>query len=205
MSACRIVFIPGAFAYRERAERALRAVARTLRLAPRLRRVTVVVRPRPGSDEAHVLWRAVGRRVDVRIVVDLGHFLTAAGRIAVARAGYTAADVPARRFSERSTRSAFFHELSHVADHVARGIDGSVVPPRRWAPFNEAWNVWIDGRLHRRGRPGLTRRERLAAFRTTFGRRGASRGRPHPLFDRLWRATRLTQRDLLEVVEVLVG
>ena len=24
-------------------------------------------------------------------------------------------------------------ELSHVADHVCRGIDGSVVPPRRWA------------------------------------------------------------------------
>ena len=38
-----------------------------------------------------------------------------------------AADVPARRFSERAARSAFFHELSHVADHVVRGIDGSVV------------------------------------------------------------------------------
>ena len=205
MSACRVTFIPGAFAYRERAERALRGVARTLRLAPHLRRVTVVVRSRPGGDEAHVLWRAVGRRVDVRIVVDLGNFLTADGRAVLARAGHTAADVPARRFSERAARAAFFHELSHVADHVVHGIDGSVVPPRRWAPFNEAWNVWIDGRLHRRGRPGLTRRERLAAFRHTFGRRAASRGRPHPLFDRLWRATRLTQRDLLAAVEVLVG
>ena len=205
MSACRIVFIPGAFAYRERAERALRAVARSLRLAPRLRRVTVVVRPRLGHDDAHVLWRAVGRRVDVRLVVDLGHFLTADGRQALARSGLTAADVPARRYSDRAARSAFFHELSHVADHVCRGIDGSVVPPRRWAPFNEAWNVWIDGRLHRRGRPGLTRRQRLAAFRHTFGRRGGAGDRPHPLFDRLWHATRLTQRDLLAAVEVLVG
>ncbi len=205
MSACRVTFIPGAFAYRERAERTLRSVARTLRLAPHLRRVTVVVRPRTAGDDAHVLWRAVGRRVDVRLVVDLGNFLTADGRAVLARAGHTAADVPARRYSERAARAAFFHELSHVADHVVRGIDGSVVPPRRWAPFNEAWNVWIDGRLHRRGRPGLTRRERLAAFRHTFGRRAASRGRPHPLFDWLWHATRLSQRDLLGAVEVLVG
>jgi len=205
MTVRSIQFRPGAFAYRERAGRALREVARVLGLAPHLRRVTVVVRPNPGSDEAHVLWRAVGRRVDVRIVVDLGHFLTADGRRALARAGVGPADAPKRRYSDVSTRAAFYHELSHVADFVRRGIDGSVVPPRRWAPFNEAWNVWIDGRLHRRGRPGLTRRERLAQFRTTFGRRAAARGRPHPLFDALWRATRLTQRDLLAVVEVLVG
>ena len=113
--------------------------------------------------------------------------------------------MPARRFSERATRSAFFHELSHVADQVVRGIDGSVVPPRRWAPFNEAWNVWIDGRLHRRGRPALSRGERLAAFHHTFSRPGRSRRRVVPVFDRLWRAVRLSQRDLLEAVELLVG
>lgn len=205
MSSFSIVWVPGAFAYRERAERALREAARELRLAPRLRRVVVVVRARPGHDEAHVLWRAVGRRVDARIVVDLGHFLTPAGRRALGKSGLAAAAAPARRYSDRATRAAFLHELSHVADHVRRGIDGSVVPPRRWASFNEAWNVWIDGRLARRGRPALTRRERLAAFHHTFGRRGHSRRRVLPVFDRLWGATRLSQRDLLDAVETLVG
>jgi hypothetical protein len=205
MSSYRIAWIPGGFAARDRAERALRDAVRMLRLTPRLRRLTVVVRPRPGGDEAHVLWRAAGRRVDVRIVVDLGHFLTAASRRTLGRSGLTAADFPLRRYSDRAARTAFLHELSHVADHVRRGIDGSAVPPRRWAPFNEAWNVWIDGRLHRRGRPGLTRRERLAAFHHTFARRGRSRRRVVPVFERLWRAVRLSQNDLLEVVETLVG
>ncbi len=205
MPSFRIRWIPGAFACRARAERAVRDAARALGLTPHLRRVTVVVRPRPGRDEAHVLWRVVGRRVDVRVVVDLGHFLTADGRRVLGRAGTPASAIPARRYSDRSTRAAFFHELSHVADHVRRGIDGSVVPPRRWASFNEAWNVWIDGRLSRRGRPALTRRERLASFHHTFGRRGRSRRRVLPVFDRLWRARRLSQRDLLEAVELLVG
>lgn len=205
MSSVRLLWIPGGFAYRARAERALRDAARTLRLTPHLRRVTVVVRPRPGMDEAHVLWRAVGRRVDVRVVVDLGHFLTPAGRRALGKCGIGAADVPPRRYSDRAARAAFLHELSHVADHVRRGIDGSVVPPRRWASFNEAWNVWIDGRLSRRGRPALTRGERLAAFHHTFARRGRARRRVEPVFDRLWRADRLSQRDLLDLVETLVG
>ncbi len=205
MSSYRIVWIPGGFACRERAERALRDAARTLRLTRHLRRLTVVVRPRPQGDEAHVVWRAVGRRVDVRVVVDLGNFLTPAARRARGLCGLTARGFPLGRYSERAARAAFLHELSHVADHVRRGIDGSVVPPRRWASFNEAWNVWIDGRLHRRGRPGLTRGERLAAFHHTFARPGRARCRVEPVFDRLWRADRLSQRDLLEAVELLVG
>ena len=205
MSSFRVVWIPGGFACRVRAERALRDAARELKLTPRLRRVTVVVRPRPGRDEAHVLWRAVGRRVDARVVVDLGHFLTPAGRRALGKSGLLASELPLRRYSDRAARAAFLHELSHVADHVRRGIDGNAVPPRRWASFNEAWNVWIDGRLHRRGRPALSRGERLAAFHHTFGRRGRSRHRVLPVFDRLWRAVRLSQRDLLEAVEMLVG
>ena len=205
MAALHILWIPGAFAYRRRAERALRAAVRELRLASRLRRLVVVVRGRPGGDEAHVLWRMAGRRVDVRIVVDLGHFLTPDGRRALGKSGVGANDAPARRYSDRAARTAFLHELSHVADHVCRGIDGSVVPPRRWASFNEAWNVWIDGRLARRGRPGLTRRERLAAFHHTFGRRGRPRRRVLPVFERLWRAVRLSQRDILDAVDILVG
>ena len=205
MPSFRLHWIPGAFAYRARGERALRDAARALRLTARLRRVTVVIRPRPGSDEAHVLWRRVGRRVDVRLVVDLGHFLTPAGRRALGRSGVPATAVPARRYSDRGARAAFFHELSHVADQVRRGIDCSVVPPRRWASFNEVWNVWIDGRLSRGGRPALRRGERLAAFDHTFGRRGRSRRRTLRVFDRLWRAHRLSQRDLLDAVEMLVG
>jgi hypothetical protein len=79
------------------------------------------------------------------------------------------------------------------------------VPRGRWAPFNEVWNVWIDGRLSRRGQPALLKRERWAAFRHTFGRQGRTHAGPRRVFNRLWRAERLSQRDLLEAVEVLVG
>ena len=79
------------------------------------------------------------------------------------------------------------------------------VPRGRWASFNEAWNVWIDGRLARRGTPSLTRNERWTAFHGEFRRRGRRRAWFARIFDHLWRADRLSQQDLLDAVDVLVG
>jgi hypothetical protein len=195
---------PESFACRDRAEAALREVAHGLGLSRLIGHVTIRVRPRPGGDEAIVAWREGRRRVSLRLEIDLGNFLTPRGRKELARSGYGPADLPRRRYSDRAARATFLHELSHVADALRHGIDSSEVPRGRWAPFNEVWNVWIDGRLKRRGEPGLLKRERWAAFRHTFGNRSTARG-PRRLFDLLWRAERLSQHDLLAAVELLVG
>jgi len=92
-----------------------------------------------------------------------------------------------------------------VKDSLAYGIDSSALPRGRWASFNEAWNVWIDGRLARRGLPSLTRSERWREFHHTFKPTARARARTRRVFDRLWRAEVLSQRDLLEAVEMLVG
>ncbi len=88
------------------------------------------------------------------------------------------------------------------------GIDSRRLPRGRWAPFNEAWNVWIDGRLWRRGTPALRPTERWHEFRATFPgarRRGRAGARSRAVFNQLWRADVLTQRDLLDAVDALVG
>lgn len=195
---------PTDFAGRERAELALREIARDLGLTRRLARVIVRVRPSITTDEAIVAWRE-GRQVSLQLSVDLGNFLTVKGRRDLARSGIGPGDLPPRRYSDRTARTTFLHELSHVADALRHGIDSNDVPRGRWAPFNEAWNVWIDGRLSRRGVPALSKRERWAAFRHTFARRGRPRLWSRLVFDRLWRAETLSQRDLLEAVELLVG
>jgi hypothetical protein len=204
MSRFTIRWEPAGFVYRTRAERALREVAHGLGLGRRLGRVIVCVRPSIAADDAVVAWRE-GRRVALRLDIDLGNFLTARGRRALANSGLGHLDVPARRYSDRTARATFLHELSHVADALKHGIDSNDVPRGRWAPFNEAWNVWIDGRLTRRGEPALSKGERWAAFHTTFGRRGRPRVWSRLVFDRLWRAEKLSQRDLLDAVELLVG
>lgn len=193
---------PDNFTCRDRAEAALRDVARGLGLSRRIGYVTIKVHARPSGDQAFVAWREGRRRVSLRLEIDLGNFMTPRGRRDLAKSGIGAVDFPRRRYSDRATRATFLHELSHVADALRHGIDSSVLPRGRWAPFNEVWNVWIDGRLRRRGEPGLLKRERWAAFRHTFGR---PRLYSRRVFDRLWRADRLSQRDLLEAVELLVG
>lgn len=195
---------PEDFACRDRAEAALRDVARDLGLARRIAHVTLRVRPRIATDEAIVAWRE-GRLVSLRLETDLGNFLTARGRRALCKSGLGPCDLPRRRYSDRTVRGTFLHELSHVADALRHGIDSNDVPRGRWAPFNEVWNVWIDGRLARRGEPALTKRERWHTFRHTFDARGRTRVGSRRVFDRLWRAERLSQRDLLEAVELLVG
>jgi hypothetical protein len=198
-----VQWLPGDFTYREPAEAALREVARRLGLSTRLRTVRVRVLPRPAMDHARVAW-IEAPRLTVRIDSDLGNFLTPGGR--AAQGGRRRGETLLRRhFSLRAARATFLHELSHVRDSLAYGIDSSALPARRWASFNEAWNVWIDGRLARRGLPSLSRRERWREFRHTFRTTARAHARTRRVFDRLWRAEKLSQRDLLEAVEILVG
>src|SRR5258706_1161972 len=128
-----VEWTPGEFAYRIRAEACLADVVRHLGLSARVARWRVRVLPRPAGDAARVAW-SEGARADVRLVTDLGNFLTPDGRRALA---YLPADapLPMRRFSPRATRALFLHELSHVRDGLAYGIDSSRLPRGHWAPF----------------------------------------------------------------------
>jgi len=204
MTAERVHFTPIDFTYRRRAEACLDDVVRQLGLTRRLARVHVRVLPDAVGDAARVAW--VERpRLEVRLVTDLGNFLTPHGRFAVARLP-AGAKPSGNRFSARAARALFRHELSHVADGVRFGIDSSGLSPARWGPFNEAWNVWIDGRLWRRGTPALHPAERWREFRATFPgarRRGLAGARSRAVFDRLWRADVLSQADLLDAVAAL--
>ncbi len=188
MALFSVSWIPGGFVHREPAEAALRDVARRLALSEALAAVRVRVTPHSDHDHARVSW-VEAPRLRVRIDSDLGNFLTPASG----------------RFSPRAARAIFLHELSHVRDSLAYGIDSSALPRGRWVPFNEAWNVWIDGRLSRRGLPALTRRERWREFHDTFAPPPGRSARARQVFSRLWRAEVLSQRDLLDAVEALVG
>jgi hypothetical protein len=172
---------PRGFAFAAVSESLIRRVVGDLGLASRVVRVHVVVRPRPCGDDASVEWS--GRcRVRVWLRLDAGNFLTAAGR-----------------FSRRTLAATLYHEFGHVADDVAHGIHAAGLGPGRQPGFNEAWNVWIDGRLARRGSPGVRRAERWRHFLRTFPPRrrgrGGTRGRRQE-FAALWGAIRLSRDDL---------
>jgi hypothetical protein len=207
-----VSIVPRDFVLAARVERSLRSAVAAFALGPRLRNVTVRLHPRLGGDDAHVRWHRRGSRVDVRLDVDLGNFLTARSRrrerLLDARTPAGCPRVrrpfPARRWSERGARATFLHEMTHVADELFRGIDATHVDKHTLDSFHEAWNVWIDGRLARRGSAALPRRERWREFRRAIGRRASARRGAVRAFDRLWGARRLRQHDLVDVVERLL-
>lgn len=190
-------FDPPDFSYGELARGILDEVLGRLRLRSKIASVRCIVRPRHDRDDGVIAWTN-GSRLRVRLYLDAGNFLTPRGRRALAREAPPLSSLPRRRFSARTLRSTLLHEFSHVADEISFGIRTERVPRRRWADFNEAWNVWIDGRLSRRGTHGVRRDERLRLFRLTFARPGRRFAHHRVLFDRLWRAERLSHEDLLE-------
>jgi hypothetical protein len=208
----RVTWRPPAFAFALRAQATLIDVVDDLGLRPSLDTIDVRVRPFPGGDQGAIAW--VGRRrMRVELDLDVGNFLTRQGRRALhSRArlpraeGRPAVDLralPAARFSRRALAATLYHEFAHVADDLAYGIHSAAVPPARRAAFNEAWNVWIDGRLARAGAPGIQRAERWALFRHTFAARGRRRRRHQAIFDRLWRSERLSRAELLDLAQRL--
>jgi hypothetical protein len=207
-----VTWRPPAFAFALRAQATLIEVVEDLGLRTSLDTVDVLVRPFPGGDDGAITW--VGRRrMRVELALDVGNFLTRQGRRALhdrARlpraAGRAAVDLgalPAARFSRRALAATLYHEFAHVADDLAYGIHSAAVPPARRAAFNEAWNVWIDGRLARSGVPGIQRAERWALFRHTFAARGLRRRRQRAIFDRLWHSERMSRAELLDVAQRL--
>ena len=199
-----ILWEKSAPAFRARADLMIRRALESLRLTREVR--GVVVAPREGryGDDAWIRWTHE-RPLHIWLEPEVGAFLSPSGRGVAARAKARLTDLPARRFAPRSFAETLLHELSHVHDELLHGIRAHEVPPVKRQEFNEVWNVWIDGRLHRRGGPSLARRAWLSFFRHTFrpGRSlGSAAGR---VFERLWNAERLSHEDLLQALQELEG
>ncbi len=195
----RIYWSPETFVFRDRAEAILRGALSRMRLAPLLREVHVHVHVDDFGDEAHIQW-SVAKPYTVYLQLDMGNFLTRDGRRVLGRAKTHHSQISGRRFSRRTFEGTILHELSHLRDDVVHGIDCWKIPRALRDAFNEVWNVWIDGRLRRRGHPTVTKKERRAIFRDLFGR---VRGRKHQVFETLWRAERLSHQDLVRHMEAI--
>ncbi len=195
-----ITWSPACFVFRDRAEDVVRSALATMRLSPLIREVHVRVDVEDFGDDAHITW-SVRRPYSVLLELDLGNFLTRCGRRKLARSAPHHTQINGRRFSARTLEGTLLHELSHLRDDAVHGIDCDKIPRALRSAFNEVWNVWIDGRLRRRGvPPAVTKRERRAIFGLTFGRVA---GRRREVFERLWRSERLSHKELLAHLEVL--
>lgn len=195
-----ITWSPACFVFRDRAEDVIRGALATLRLSPLIREVHVRVYAEDFGDDAHITW-SVRRPYSVLLELDMGNFLTREGRRRLGRSAPHHTLISGRRFSARTLEGTLLHELSHLKDDAVHGIDCEKIPRPLRVAFNEVWNVWIDGRLRRRGVPAaVTKRERRAIFGLTFGRVA---GRRRQVFEKLWKSDRLSHSDLLEHLEVL--
>jgi hypothetical protein len=89
-------------------------------------------------------------------------------------------------------------------DHES-GVDLSEHPERDREALNELWNVWIDGRLSRRGLPAMSRAERRRVFARTLGTAPGYARRGERVFRALWRADHLGPRELRAFLDELQG
>ncbi|HEY7727663.1 MAG TPA: hypothetical protein VID50_04355, partial [Candidatus Eisenbacteria bacterium] len=149
----------------------LRAALRELGLEGIVRDVQVLVDLGNRQDHAYIEWRTHDHTV-ARLFFAVGNFVTPDRRRAWARTWGRRAGPPplsTRHFSRRSFAEACLHELLHLRDDHDAGIDLSARPEREREGLNELWNIWIDGRLNRRGLPAMSRAERRRIYRRTLG------------------------------------
>jgi hypothetical protein len=203
----RIRWQPLEFPLRAPAEAALREALHETGLGAVIRDVSVLVDLGNRDDHAYIEWNTHDHRV-VRLTFALGNFVTADRRRAWGRTWARRPGPPPlarRHFSRRNFLEACFHELYHLKDDHESGVDLSDRPERDREALNELWNVWIDGRLNRRGFPAMSRAERHRIYRRTL--RGAPRyaARGERIFQALWIADHLGPRELLAFLKELEG
>jgi hypothetical protein len=75
-------------------------------------------------------------------------------------------------------------------------VDLAAHPEQDREALNELWNVWIDGRLHRRGLPAMTRGERHRVFVRTLAHYPRFARRGERIFKALWTADHLGPKEL---------
>jgi hypothetical protein len=138
----------------------------------------------------------------------VGNFVTRERRRAWARTWGRRPGVPPlspREFSAKSFAEACLHELCHLKDDHDSGVDLAGHPERDREALNELWNVWIDGRLNRRGLPAMTRRERRREYARTLQSLERYSERGERVFRALWRADHLGPRELVAYLGELRG
>jgi hypothetical protein len=203
----RIRWVPSEFPLRTAADAVLREAVRELGLRRVVSDLHVHVDLSNRDDHAYIEWNTHDRST-ARLSFAVGNFVTRARRRAWARTWARRTGVPPlqpRQFSARSFAEACLHELSHLRDDHESGVDLSGHPEADREALNELWNVWIDGRLNRRGLPAMTRGERRRVFGRTLGTKARYAERGERVFRALWRADHLGPRELLAYLEELKG
>lgn len=205
--ALRVRWNPPDFALREPAERVLADAVRELGLAGVIHDLHVSIDAQNRDDHAYIEWNTHDHRA-ARLWFALGNFVTAKRRRMWSRTWARRSGTPplmARQFSARSFAEACLHELCHLKDDHESGVDLSGHPESDREALNELWNVWIDGRLNRRGLPAMSRGERRRVFARTLASTPRYAAVGEKVFRALWRADHLGPRELRAYLEELKG
>ncbi|HET9952297.1 MAG TPA: hypothetical protein VFS09_10940 [Candidatus Eisenbacteria bacterium] len=203
----RVRWQPLEFPFREKAEEILRSCVRELGLAGVVHDLHVSIDLENRDDHAYIEWNTHDHRA-ARLAFAVGNFVTRERRRAWARTWGRREGLPRlvpRQFSPRSFAEACLHELSHLKDDHESGVDLSSCPEPDREAFNELWNVWIDGRLHRRGLPSMTRGERRRVYARTLSKSPGYAKRGERIFRALWTADHLRPAELRAYLDELRG
>ena len=203
----RVRWKPLEFPLRGAAERVLREAVRELGLKGVLRELRVYVDLSNRDDHAYIEWYAQDHR-SARLWFALGNFVTSARRRTWARTWSRRPGTPPvapRYFSRRNFAEACLHELCHLKDDHEAGVDLSGHPEEDREALNELWNVWIDGRLNRRGLPAMSRAERLRVYARTLSSAPGYVAMGQRVFRALWRADHLGPKELRSFLADLKG
>jgi hypothetical protein len=203
----RVRWHPSEFPLRGAAEAVLRSAVRELNLEHVLREVHVHVDAANRDDHAYIEWNTHDHRV-ARLSFAIGNFVTRARRRTWLRTWGRRPGPPPllpRQFSARSFAEACLHELCHLRDDHQSGVDLTGAPVCDREALNELWNVWIDGRLNRRGLPAMTRGERRRVYARTLRETPCYGARGERVFQALWSADHLGPRELRAYLAELNG
>ncbi len=198
---------PPDFALRQSAEEVLKESVRELGLKGVIHDLQVFVDMANRDDHAYIEWNTHDHRA-ARLWFALGNFVTRSRRRSWTRTWSRRPGAPPlapRQFSRRSFAEACLHELCHLKDDHESGVDLSGHPERDREALNELWNVWIDGRLNRRGLPAMSRAERRRVFARTLATTPGYAGKGERVFRALWRADHLGPRELRAFLDELQG
>jgi len=201
----RVRWQPLDFPLRERAEEVLRDCVRELGLAGVVRDLHVAIDLGNRDDHAYIEWNTHDHRA-ARLAFAVGNFVTRERRRVWARTWGRREGLPPlepKQFSSRSFAEACLHELSHLRDDHEAGVDLASCPESDREAFNELWNVWIDGRLHRRGLPCMTRGERRRVYARTLSHIPGYATRGERIFRALWTADHLRPAELRAFLDEL--
>ena len=203
----RVRWHPRDFPLRVAAEAVLRAAVKEMGLEHVLRDLDVHIDYANRDDHAYIEWNTHDHRA-ARLSFAIGNFVTRERRRAWTRSWARRPGPPPllpRHFSALSFEEACLHELCHLRDDHQCGVDLTGAPVSEREALNELWNVWIDGRLNRRGLPAMTRGERRRVYARTLRDASQFRARGDRVFQALWNADHLGPRELRAYLTELFG